>query len=79
LARASFPRPAGRASIATPRAPAKHRRHGKQPGIGGIRGDATQVREPVTPGARFVIAGPDVQYLLAAARGDVAALRVSAG
>ena len=53
------------------------RKHGKQLGIGGIRSDPGHVAELVALGARFVIAGSDVQYLLSAATNDLAALRKS--
>ena len=43
--------------------------------VGGIRGDVEQVAELVKLGARFVIAGSDVQYLIKSARHEVAALR----
>ena len=49
--------------------------HGKHLGVGGIRGDVEHVAELVKLGARFVIAASDVQYLMKAARGEVAALR----
>ena len=49
--------------------------HNKVLGVGGIRGDVAHVAELVKLGARFVIAGSDVQYLMKAAREDVAALR----
>lgn len=52
--------------------------HKKILGIGGIRGDVAQVAELVKLGARFVIAGSDVQYLMRAARDEVAALRKAA-
>jgi 2-keto-3-deoxy-L-rhamnonate aldolase RhmA len=54
------------------------RKHRKHLGIGGIRGDAAHVAELIKLGARFVIAGSDVQYLLAAGRNDIAALRKAA-
>jgi 2-keto-3-deoxy-L-rhamnonate aldolase RhmA len=50
------------------------RRNGKHLGIGGIRSDPAHVAELIALGARFIIAGSDVQYLMAAARGDVNAL-----
>ena len=53
--------------------------HGKQLGVGGIRGDVEHVAELVKLGARFVIAGSDMQYLMKSARHDVAALRKAAG
>jgi len=46
-------------------------------GVGGIRGDAVHVAELVQLGARFVIAGSDTGYLMAAARQDSAAIRAS--
>ena len=49
--------------------------HGKHLGVGGIRGDVDHVAELVKLGARFVIAGSDVQYLMKSARDEVAALR----
>jgi 2-keto-3-deoxy-L-rhamnonate aldolase RhmA len=49
--------------------------HDKVLGVGGIRGDVAQVTELVKLGARFVIAASDVQYLMRAAREEVAALR----
>lgn len=49
--------------------------HGKHLGIGGVRGDVAQVAELVKLGGRFVIAGSDVQYLMKAARDEVAAIR----
>ena len=51
------------------------RPHGKHLGIGGIRSDPSHVAELIGLGARFVIAGSDVQYLMSAARGDVAELQ----
>lgn len=53
--------------------------HGKCLGIGGIRADVSHVAELVQLGARFVIAASDIQYLMAAARSEVAALRKAAG
>lgn len=44
-------------------------RHGKTLGIGGIRGDIALQKRLVALGARFLIAGSDVTYLMAAARG----------
>jgi 2-keto-3-deoxy-L-rhamnonate aldolase RhmA len=52
---------------------------GKCLGIGGIRADVSHVAELVQLGARFVIAASDIQYLMAAARSEVAALRKAAG
>ena len=51
------------------------RRHDVVLGIGGIRGDAELQQTLIGLGARFLIAGSDVTYLLAAARQDVARLR----
>jgi 2-keto-3-deoxy-L-rhamnonate aldolase RhmA len=51
------------------------RAHKKVLGVGGIRGDVAQVAELVKLGARFVIAGSDVQYLMMAARNETAAIR----
>jgi 2-keto-3-deoxy-L-rhamnonate aldolase RhmA len=52
---------------------------GKHLGVGGIRADVEHVAELVKVGARFVIAGSDVQYLIKSARDEVAALRKAAG
>jgi len=49
--------------------------HGKHLGVGGIRGDGEHVAELVKLGARFVIAGSDLQYLIKSARHEIAALR----
>jgi 2-keto-3-deoxy-L-rhamnonate aldolase RhmA len=49
--------------------------HGKHLGVGGIRGDVEHVAELVKLGARFVIAGSDLQYLIKSARHEIAALR----
>jgi 2-keto-3-deoxy-L-rhamnonate aldolase RhmA len=49
--------------------------HGKHLGVGGIRADVEHVAELIELGARFIIAGSDVQYLMKSARHDVAALR----
>lgn len=51
------------------------RRHGKFLGIGGVRGDAELQKELLGMGARFLIAGSDVTYLMAAARQDAALMR----
>ena len=51
------------------------RTHGKVLGIGCIRHDVALPGELIRLGARFVIAGTDVNYLLAGARQDTAALR----
>lgn len=53
-------------------------KHKKVLGVGGIRGDVAQVAGLVQLGARFVIAGSDVQYLMRAARDEVTALRKAA-
>src|SRR5262245_8345137 len=49
--------------------------HGKHLGVGGIRADVEHVAELIELGARFVITGSDLQYLMKSARHDVAALR----
>jgi 2-keto-3-deoxy-L-rhamnonate aldolase RhmA len=49
--------------------------HRKFLGVGGIRSDLELQADLVKMGARFMIAGSDVTYLLAAARKDVEALR----
>jgi 2-keto-3-deoxy-L-rhamnonate aldolase RhmA len=49
--------------------------HDKHLGVGGIRADVDHIAELVKLGARFVITASDVQYLLKAARAEVAALR----
>jgi 2-keto-3-deoxy-L-rhamnonate aldolase RhmA len=49
--------------------------HKKVLGVGGIRGDIAHIGDLVKLGARFIIAGSDVQYLVRAARDEVAALR----
>lgn len=48
---------------------------GKHLGVGGIRADVEHVAELVKLGARFVIAGSAVQYLMKSARDEVATLR----
>lgn len=48
---------------------------GKHLGVGGIRGDVAHVAELTALGARFVIGASDVQYLMKAARDEVASLR----
>ncbi len=53
--------------------------HNKVLGVGGVRGDVAQVAELVKLGARFVIAGSDVQYLMMAARNETAAIRKAVG
>jgi 2-keto-3-deoxy-L-rhamnonate aldolase RhmA len=49
--------------------------HGKTLGVGGIRHNVGLQGELVRLGARFVIAGTDVNYVLAGARQDATALR----
>ena len=49
--------------------------HGKHLGVGGIRADVDHVAELLKLGARFVIVGSDLQYLMKSARPEVAALR----
>ena len=44
-------------------------------GVGGIRHNVGLQGELIRLGARFVIAGTDVNYVLAGARQDTAALR----
>ena len=51
------------------------RTHGKVLGVGGIRHNVVLQGELIRLGARFVIAGTDVNYVLAGARQDTAALR----
>jgi 2-keto-3-deoxy-L-rhamnonate aldolase RhmA len=51
------------------------RAHGKVLGVGGIRHNVTLQGELIRLGARFVIAGTDVNYVLAGARQDTTALR----
>jgi 2-keto-3-deoxy-L-rhamnonate aldolase RhmA len=51
--------------------------HNKHLGVGGIRADAEHVAELIKLGARFVIAGSDMQYLMKSARDETAALRKS--
>src|SRR5581483_3174189 len=53
--------------------------HKKILGVGGIRADVDHVAELVKLGARFVISGSDVQYLMRSARDEVAALRKAPG
>lgn len=53
--------------------------HNKHLGVGGIRADVAHVAELVKLGARFVITGSDVQYVLRSAREEVGALRKAAG
>jgi 2-keto-3-deoxy-L-rhamnonate aldolase RhmA len=49
--------------------------HGKHLGVGGIRGDIDHIGQLMKLGARFVIAGSDVQYLMKSARDEVDGLR----
>src|SRR5438034_1074356 len=51
------------------------RTHGKVLGVGGIRHNVVLQGELIRLGARFVIAGTDVNYVLAGARQDTTALR----
>jgi 2-keto-3-deoxy-L-rhamnonate aldolase RhmA len=51
------------------------RAHGKALGVGGIRHNVALQGELIRLGARFVIAGTDVNYVLAGARQDTTALR----
>jgi len=51
------------------------RAHSKVLGVGGIRHNVALQGELIRLGARFVIAGTDVNYVLAGARQDTAALR----
>lgn len=51
------------------------RAHGKSMGVGGARGDVALQRELVRIGVRYLTAGSDVSYLMAAARAEIAALR----
>ena len=44
-------------------------------GVGGIRGDLELQTDLVKMGARFIIAGSDVTYLMAAAKKDADTLR----
>jgi 4-hydroxy-2-oxoheptanedioate aldolase len=53
--------------------------YGKVLGVGGIRGDVAHVAEITALGARFVITGSDVQYLMRGARDEVASLRKATG
>jgi len=50
-------------------------KHGKFLGVGGIRGDLELQTQLTQLGARFIIAGNDVNYLMNAARQDAQALR----
>ncbi len=51
------------------------RTHGKVLGVGGIRHNVALQGELIRLGARFVIAGTDVNYVLGGARQDTTALR----
>ena len=51
------------------------RKHGKFLGIGGIKGDLELQTQLTAMGARFLIAGNDVSYLMSAAKKDATALR----
>ncbi len=57
------------------RATAACKAHGKVMGVGGVRGDLELQTELFRMGGRFIIAGSDVTYLMAAARSDARALR----
>lgn len=49
--------------------------HGKTLGVGGIRSDPELQRRLLKLGARFIIAGSDVSYLMNAARNDIQSLQ----
>jgi len=49
--------------------------HGRILGVGGIRGDLELQRDLLGMGARLILSGNDVSYLMSAARKDVEALR----
>jgi 2-keto-3-deoxy-L-rhamnonate aldolase RhmA len=51
------------------------RKHGKFLGVGGIRGNLKLQSDLTELGARFIIAGNDVSYLMNAAKQDTQALR----
>lgn len=51
------------------------RAHGRILGVGGIRGDLELQADLIGMGARFIIAGSDVGYLMSAAGKDAEALR----
>ena len=57
------------------RVAAARRDHGKVLGVGGIRHNVALQGKLIRLGARFVIAGTDVNYVLAGARQDTTALR----
>lgn len=52
-------------------------RHGKTFALGGVRGDATLAARYADMGARFIIAGMDATYMMAAATADAAAIRAA--
>jgi len=51
------------------------KKHGKHLGVGGIRNDPEMMAELAKLGGRFIIAGFDVNYMMAAARADAEAIR----
>ncbi len=51
------------------------KRHGKAMGVGGARGDSKLQADLISLGVRYLTAGSDVSYLMAAARSEVATLR----
>ena len=51
------------------------KKHGKHFGMGGVRADVELTRDLIQLGARFIIAGSDTGYLMAAARSDVEEIR----
>ena len=55
------------------------KKHGKHLGIGGVRGDPALAADLVKLGARFMIAGSDVGYLLQAASAGVVARKALGG
>lgn len=52
-------------------------RHGKIFALGGVRGDAALAADYAAMGARFIIAGMDATYLLAAAKADIVSIRAA--
>ena len=55
------------------------RGHGKAMGVGGARGDRGLQDDLIELGVRYLTAGSDVGYLMAAAKAEVAALRAAHG
>jgi len=51
--------------------------HGKIFALGGVRGDAALAADYAAMGARFIIAGMDATYMLAAARADIVSIRAA--